>query len=96
MTAGAEDAVTAAALVMYRMGDYEKAETYVLQSDDDNNLSLYGLILLANLEKRAGDMVAAAQWYSKIEETSERWANGETLVNSLFDEYHENGKQLDN
>ena len=88
--AGAVDAVTAAALVMYRMGDYEKAETYVLQSDADNNLSLYGWILLANLEKRKGDLTAAAQWYSKIQETSERWANGETLVNSLFDEYHEN------
>ena len=67
-----------------------------MDSAEENNLGLYGLILLANLEKRAGDMVSAAQWYSKIQETSERWANGETLVNSLFDEYHENGKQLDN
>lgn len=82
------DTATLAALVMYNAGEFEQAEQYVRISESENNLSLYGWILLANIEKRNENLAEAARWYSKIEDTSDRWARGEPIINALFDEYH--------
>ena len=84
------DLATISALVFYRLGKYAEAKRSVMHSAEENNLGLYGLILLANLEKRIGDMVAARQWYSKIEEGGQKWAAGEPFVNQLFEDYFRN------
>ena len=81
------DLATISALVFYRLGKYAEAKRSVMHSAEENNLGLYGLILLANLEKRAGDMVSASQWYSKIKDGGQKWAAGEPFINQLFDEY---------
>ena len=81
------DLPTVSALMFYRLGKFEDAKRYVMHSAEENNLGLYGLILLANLEKRAGDMVFASQWYSKIEDGGQKWAAGEPVINRLFDVY---------
>ncbi|MEL0096974.1 MAG: hypothetical protein VW875_14095 [Planctomycetaceae bacterium] len=81
------DLPTVSALMFYRLGKYAEAKRYVMHSAEENNLGLYGLILLANLEKRAGDMVSASQWYSKIEDGGQKWAAGEPFINRLFEDY---------
>tara|TARA_Y100001934_G_C12240175_1_gene719890 strand:- start:34 stop:1254 length:1221 start_codon:yes stop_codon:yes gene_type:complete len=81
------DLPTVSALMFYRLGKFEDAKRYVMHSAEENNLGLYGLILLANLEKRAGDMVSASQWYSKIEDGGQKWAAGEPFINRLFEDY---------
>ena len=86
-SSAAVDTTTIAALVMYKLGNFDQAEEYVRLSEAENNLSLYGWILLANLEKKKGNLDAATKWYDEIEATSEKWARGEPIINSLFDEY---------
>jgi len=81
------DLSTISALVFYRLGKYAEAKRYVMRTAEEQNLNLYALILLANLEKRTGDLVAAGQWYSKIEEGGLKWAAGEPFINQLFEEY---------
>ncbi|MFL2865990.1 MAG: hypothetical protein ACJZ8Y_12325 [Pirellulaceae bacterium] len=81
------DLSTISALVLYRLGKYAEAKRYVMRTAEEQNLNLYALILLANLEKRTGDLVAAGQWYSKIEEGGLKWAAGEQFINQLFGEY---------
>ena len=83
------DTPTLAALALYLYGNLEEAEKCIQISDAENNLSLYGWILLANIEKQKNNLDEAARWYRNIEDSADRWGSGEPLINRLFDEYHE-------
>ena len=82
------DTATLAALTMYLHGNLEDAEKFILMSAAEDNLSLYGWILLANIEKQKNNLEEAVRWYRQIEDTSDKWGVGEPLINQLFDEYH--------